>query len=179
MDIYLVETECDVATIEVKNPSHLTYCTQTTLSVSETAGIIEALKARFPDIKVPKKEDICYATENRQQAVRALALDVDVFIVLGAANSSNSNRLRDLAEDLGTKAYLVDDASALDPAWFIGCQKVGISAGASAPDILVQEVITRLSDLFDARVVSEVGTPENIAFSLPKMTVEIKENVRN
>ncbi|MDO3384886.1 4-hydroxy-3-methylbut-2-enyl diphosphate reductase [Gilvimarinus sp. SDUM040013] len=166
--IYLVEDEDDVATLEVKDPSQLAYVTQTTLSMDDTAKIIEALRAKFSDIEGPRKDDICYATTNRQDAVRQLALECDLVLVVGSPNSSNSNRLRELAERCGAEAYLVDCPEQIDNAWLAGKRQVGITAGASAPEALVQRVIARLVEQ-GARSPQEVeGIPENIRFSLPK-----------
>ncbi len=142
--MYLVETLDDVAQLNVRDPSALAYVTQTTLSVDDAARIVEALKARFPSIRGPKKDDICYATQNRQDAVKFLAPKSDVVIVVGSPNSSNSNRLREVAETMGTEAYMVDRADQLDPAWLTGKKRVGLTAGASAPEVLVQEVIEPL-----------------------------------
>ena len=145
--IYLVETVEDVAKLNVKNADNLFYCSQTTLSVDDTADVIDALRAKFPAIDGPRKDDICYATQNRQDAVRDLADKVDVLLVVGAKNSSNSNRLRELADKMGTKAYLIDDATNVQESWFTGINAVGVTAGASAPEVLVQQVITRLKEL--------------------------------
>jgi 4-hydroxy-3-methylbut-2-enyl diphosphate reductase len=139
--IYLVETPEDVANLEVKDATNLAYVTQTTLSVDDAAKIIATLRVRFPNIAEPKKGDICYATQNRQDAVKTLAQQCDVVIVVGSPNSSNSNRLREVAQNMGVEAYMIDNASQLDPAWLIGKQKVGVTAGASAPEVLVEEVI--------------------------------------
>ena len=144
--MYLVEGPEDVARLEVGDPENLAFVTQTTLSMDDTADVIDALRQRFPAITGPRKDDICYATQNRQDAVKQLAPDCDVFIVVGSPSSSNSNRLRELASKLGTTAYLVDNAAELDRAWFDGAKKVGLTAGASAPEILVQAVLSRLKD---------------------------------
>jgi len=166
--MYLVETLEDVAQLSVRDPSALAYVTQTTLSVDDAARIVEALKARFPSIRGPKKDDICYATQNRQDAVKFLAPKSDVVIVVGSPNSSNSNRLREVAETMGTTAYMVDRADQLDPAWLIGKKRVGLTAGASAPEVLVQEVIERLAQLGVARVRRLEGIAETVTFPLPK-----------
>ena len=166
--MYLVETLEDVATLEVVNPDNLAYVTQTTLSMDDTADIIAALKKRFSSISGPKKDDICYATQNRQDAVKQLAPKSDVVLVVGSANSSNSNRLKELAERLGAKAYLIDSASEIDSDWFNDADSVGVTAGASAPEILVQEVIHRLESLGGATVEETPVSIENVVFSLPK-----------
>jgi 4-hydroxy-3-methylbut-2-enyl diphosphate reductase len=163
-----VETAADIEQLEVVNPKSLAYVTQTTLSVDDTRLIIDKLRERFPDITGPRKNDICYATQNRQDAVRELAQQVDVFLVLGSTNSSNSNRLRELAEKQGVAAYLIDGADDIDPAWLEAAEAVGVTAGASAPEILVQEVITKLENNYGARVTLNGGTSENVSFQLPK-----------
>ncbi len=165
--IYLVETPEDVAALEVKDSSNLFYCSQTTLSVDDTADVIDALRAKFPEIDGPRKDDICYATQNRQDAVRDLADKADVLLVVGAKNSSNSNRLRELAEKMGTTAYLIDDASCVDASWFESINSVGVTAGASAPEVLVQQVITRLKELGGKTVVENPGIEESIVFAVP------------
>ncbi len=166
--IYLVEDEHQVASLEVRDPQKLAYVTQTTLSVDDTAKVIDALRARFPNIAGPRKDDICYATQNRQDAVKALADQADVVLVVGSTNSSNSNRLRELAERCGAHAFLIDDASMLKPEWLTSAQKIGVTAGASAPETLVQEVISALQSHGADTVVNLDGRPENITFSLPK-----------
>ena len=166
--IYLVEDEAQVATLTVRDPSALAYVTQTTLSVDDTAKVIDALRARFTDIQGPRKDDICYATQNRQDAVKSLAEAVDLVLVVGSTNSSNSNRLRELAERCGARAYLVDDASMIDPAWLDDAQAVGVTAGASAPELLVEEVIDTLRQRGVATVRDLEGREENVTFSLPK-----------
>jgi 4-hydroxy-3-methylbut-2-enyl diphosphate reductase len=166
--MHLVETVDDVATLQVNNPELLAYVSQTTLSVDDTADIIAALKARFPNILEPKKGDICYATTNRQEAVKFMAPQVEVVIVVGSPNSSNSNRLREVAEKKGTPAYMVDNAAAIDPAWVAGKYRVGVTAGASAPEVLVQAVIDRLKELGTASVRTLDGAIENVTFPLPK-----------
>lgn len=165
--IYLVESVEDVATIEVKAPENLHYMSQTTLSVDDTADVIDALRARFPSISGPRKDDICYATQNRQDAVREMADEVDVMLVVGARNSSNSNRLRELAEKMGTRAYLIDDDSCMDQSWFDAVQSVGVTAGASAPDILVQNVVKQLQNWGGSAVEERSGREENVTFSIP------------
>ncbi|SDK80167.1 4-hydroxy-3-methylbut-2-enyl diphosphate reductase [Microbulbifer yueqingensis] len=166
--IYLVEDEEDVARLQVKDESNLSFVTQTTLSMDDTAKVIDALRVRFPEIRGPRKDDICYATQNRQDAVRQLALESDLVLVVGSPNSSNSNRLRELAERCGASAKLVDGAGDIDPAWIEGKQRIGITAGASAPEVLVQGVVTRLQEL-GAKLPQEMsGREENISFSLPR-----------
>jgi 4-hydroxy-3-methylbut-2-enyl diphosphate reductase len=166
--MHLVETVDDVQTLQVANPDLLAYVSQTTLSVDDTAEIIEALKARFPNIIEPKKGDICYATTNRQEAVKFLAPQVEVVIVVGSPNSSNSNRLREVADKMGTPAYMVDNAAAIDPAWIEGKKRIGVTAGASAPEVLVQAVIDRLKQLGAASVRALEGVEEHVTFPLPK-----------
>ena len=166
--IYLVEDEAQVATLAVRDPSALAYVTQTTLSVDDTAKVIDALRARFTDIQGPRKDDICYATQNRQDAVKSLAEAVDLVLVVGSTNSSNSNRLRELAERCGASAYLIDDASMIDPAWLTDAQAVGVTAGASAPELLVEEVIDTLRQQGVTTVRDLDGREENVTFSLPK-----------
>ncbi|GHE29206.1 4-hydroxy-3-methylbut-2-enyl diphosphate reductase [Vulcaniibacterium thermophilum] len=166
--IYLVEDIDDVAALEVGQPDNLAYTTQTTLSVDDTRAVIEALKAKFPAIQGPKNDDICYATQNRQDAVRELARHCELVLVVGSPNSSNSNRLRELAEREGVEAYLIDGADEIDPAWIVGRRTVGVTAGASAPDILVQGVLDRLRALGAGSVRELSGEPENMVFALPK-----------
>ena len=166
--MHLVETVDDVAKLNVGNPDLLAYVSQTTLSVDDTAEIIAALKARFPNIVEPKKGDICYATTNRQEAVKFMAPQVEVVIVVGSPNSSNSNRLREVAEKKGTPAYMVDNAAGIDPAWIAGRKRIGVTAGASAPEVLVQAVIERLKELGAASVRALEGVEENVTFPLPK-----------
>ena len=166
--IYLVEDLDDVATLAVSQPGNLAYTTQTTLSVDDTRGIIEALKARFPGIQGPKNDDICYATQNRQDAVRELAKHCDLVLVVGSPNSSNSNRLRELAEREGIEAHLVDGAAEIDPRWVEGRRHVGVTAGASAPEVLVRGVIERLRELGAGPVRDLDGEPEDMVFALPK-----------
>ncbi|WP_299235687.1 4-hydroxy-3-methylbut-2-enyl diphosphate reductase [uncultured Halomonas sp.] len=172
--IHLVENEEDVATLEVKDPSRLAYVTQTTLSMDDTAKVIDALRARFPDIQGPRKDDICYATQNRQDAVRELADGADLVLVVGSPNSSNSNRLRELSERVGTPAYLVDNADQIDPAWLEGVNAIGVTAGASAPEVLVQGVIERLKSLGASAPEELAGREETITFSMPR---ELRERV--
>lgn len=174
--MYLVESPEDVARLKVKNPERLAFVTQTTLSVDDTSRVIDALRQHFPHITGPSKDDICYATQNRQDAVKKLAKDCDVVIVVGSVNSSNSNRLRELSEKLGTPAYLLDNADELQPDWFDGKQKVGLTAGASAPEILVQQVVSRLAELDIVHVREDDGLRENIEFSLPR---ELKIDVNS
>ncbi len=167
--MYLVEGVDDVATLNVNHPERLSYVTQTTLSVDDTARIIDALRSRFPAIEGPRKDDICYATQNRQDAVRELAGKADVVLVVGSPNSSNSNRLRELAKQRGVNAYLLDDPEQIDPAWLEGKPRVGVTAGASAPEVLVQQVIDHLRKSNAASVVEElVGREESVTFALPK-----------
>ena len=166
--MYLVETEDDVAKLEVRDPDHLSYVTQTTLSLDDASRVVEALRRRFPRIVGPKKADICYATQNRQDAVKFMAPQCDVVIVVGSPNSSNSNRLREVAANLGRSAYLVDKAEEIDPAWLEGARRIGVTAGASAPEVLVHEVIARLRAL-GARSVRELdGIEERVTFPLPR-----------
>ena len=166
--IYLVETVGDVAALAVRDPERLAYVTQTTLSVDDAATIVEALRRSFPSIVGPKKDDICYATQNRQDAVKFMAPRCDVVIVVGSPNSSNSNRLREVAEHLKVPAYMVDSAAELDPAWLAGRPRVGVTAGASAPEVLVEAVLARLKD-FGARSVRQLeGVEEHVVFPMPK-----------
>ncbi len=167
-DIYLVENEEDVAGLQVKDPSRLAYVTQTTLSMDDTARVIDALRERFPDIQGPRKNDICYATQNRQDAVKQLARDCDLMLVVGSPNSSNSNRLRELAERMGTPAYLIDEAAQILPQWLEGKKSVGVTAGASAPEVLVADVIKRLKELGGEEPEEVSGREENIVFSMPR-----------
>ena len=165
--MYLVETIDDVEKLEVPNPLLLAYVTQTTLSVDDAATIVNALRAKFPEIVGPKKDDICYATQNRQDAVRALAQNCDLVLVVGSVSSSNSNRLRELAILLGRQAYLIDGAANIDPAWLEGRPRIGVTAGASAPEVLVEEVIARLHALGAGSVESLDGVVEDVKFPLP------------
>ncbi len=166
--IYLVEDESDVARLQVRNPEALAFVTQTTLSMDDTSKVIDALRSRFPGIGGPRKDDICYATQNRQDAVKQLAAECDVLLVVGSPNSSNSNRLRELAERMGTPAYLIDGAEDLKREWFEGVAGIGTTAGASAPEVLVRGVIAQLQ-AWGASGESELaGRPENVTFSMPK-----------
>lgn len=166
--IYLVESVEDVASLQVESPERLSYVTQTTLSMDDTSKVIDALQLRFPTIEGPRKKDICYATQNRQDAVKQLALECEVLLVVGSVNSSNSNRLKELAERLGCDAYLIDHASDIKADWFDGKSRLGVTAGASAPEILVQEVVTRLKDLCQQEPFELSGVKENIVFSMPR-----------
>jgi len=166
--IYLVETTADVAALAVRDESNLAYVTQTTLSVDDAAVIVAALKARFPTILGPKRDDICYATQNRQDAVKALAEQTDLVLVVGSPNSSNSNRLREVAQNIGVAAYMVDTAADLDPKWLTGRSRIGISAGASAPEVLVRELVDRLRGLGATEVREMGGIEESVVFPLPR-----------
>lgn len=166
--IYLVEDEEDVAKLEVRNPEALFYVSQTTLSMDDTRIVIDALRAKFPHINGPRKNDICYATTNRQDAVKTLALESDVVLVVGSPSSSNSNRLRELAERLGTPAYLIDGAEDMQQNWFEGVQRIGVTAGASAPEVLVRGVIDQLQSWGATGEVELEGEPEHITFTLPR-----------
>ena len=165
--IYLVESAEDVATLEIKNPEKLYYCSQTTLSVDDTSDVIDALRKKFPLIQGPRKDDICYATQNRQDAVRSIAEQVELLLVVGAKNSSNSNRLRELAEKIGTTSYLIDTAADIDTTWLDNVAKVGVTAGASAPAVLVQQVISELKSLGGKEVIEYPGREENTVFAVP------------
>ena len=167
-EMYLIEDENQVKTLEVRDPDNLAYVTQTTLSVDDTAIVIDALRERFPNIQGPRKDDICYATQNRQDAVRDLAAKANVVLVVGSPNSSNSNRLRELAERCGAQGYLIDSADMIDPAWIAEDDTVGVTAGASAPEHLVEGVVDWLKAQGHSSVQSLDGRPENITFSLPK-----------
>lgn len=166
--IYLVEDEADVAALQVRNPESLAFVTQTTLSMDDTSKVIDALRAKYPSIGGPRKDDICYATQNRQDAVKQLASECDVVLVVGSPNSSNSNRLRELAERLDTPAYLIDGAEDLKQEWFAGVQRIGITAGASAPEVLVLGVVERLRGWGAVGAEELDGRPENVTFSMPK-----------
>lgn len=166
--IYLVENEDDVARLQVKDPNRLAFVTQTTLSMDDTAKVIDALRKHFPAIEGPRKDDICYATQNRQDAVKQLAGECDLVLVVGSPNSSNSNRLRELSDRMGTPAYLIDGADEIRPEWLEGVSTIGVTAGASAPDILVQQVIQHLRDSGADSVTELAGREENIVFSMPK-----------
>lgn len=175
--IYLVEDENDVAKLEVKEPLRLTYVTQTTLSVDDAAKVIDALRQKFPDIEGPRKDDICYATQNRQDAVKSLAHSSDLMLVVGSPNSSNSNRLRELAERMGTPAYLIDDYTQIQASWLDNAKSISVTAGASAPEILVQQVVERLKELGADDVQEAEGRTESIVFSMPKALRIPIENV--
>jgi len=166
--MYLVETVEDVEALEVNTPDQLAYVTQTTLSVDDAAAVAAALKQRFPQIVEPRKSDICYATQNRQDAVKVLAPQCDLVLVVDSANSSNSNRLREVAERMGVTAYLIDGADAIEPAWLQGRQHIGITAGASAPEVLVSQVVERVRELGAISVRTMDGVEETIAFPLPR-----------
>ncbi len=166
--IYLVEDIDDVARLEVTQPANLAYTTQTTLSVDDTRGIIQALRERYPEMHGPRNDDICYATQNRQDAVRELSEQCDLLLVVGSPNSSNSNRLRELAEREGVEAYLIDGADEIDPRWVEGRRHIGVTAGASAPDVLVRGVIARLRELGAGELRELDGKPEDMIFALPK-----------
>ena len=166
--MYLVETPEDVAVLQVQNPDKLAYVTQTTLSLDDAARVVEALQQRFPGINAPRSDSICYATQNRQDAVKIMAKDCDLVIIVGSPNSSNSNRLREVAQNQGVEAYMVDNASFLKPEWLTGKHKIGVSAGASAPEVLVQEVIAKLQQLGASQVEELHGVVENVVFQLPK-----------
>lgn len=166
--MYLVETPEDVQSLEVRDPDRLAYVTQTTLSMDDAAVVMEALKARFPNIHAPKSDDICYATQNRQDAVKIMSKDCDLVIIVGSPNSSNSNRLREVAQNQGVEAYMVDNASHLKPEWLAGKQRIGVSAGASAPEVLVKEVIAALQDMGAGNVQELQGVVESVVFQLPK-----------
>ena len=166
--VFLISTEEEVWQLEPTDPAKLAYVSQTTLSVDDTRGIVSALKKRFPQIVGPGAGDICYATQNRQDAVKKLMSKCDLILVIGSQNSSNSNRLREISESGGTKSFLIPDAGGIDPKWFEGVETVGITAGASAPEILVQQLISCLSEMFDATVENLDGVVENVVFRLPR-----------
>ncbi|MBS1188299.1 MAG: 4-hydroxy-3-methylbut-2-enyl diphosphate reductase [Rhodocyclaceae bacterium] len=166
--MYLVATVEDVAGLQVADSENLAYVTQTTLSVDDAGAIVNALRQRFPTIQGPKKDDICYATQNRQDAAKLLAEQCDLVIVVGSPNSSNSNRLREVAASRGVEAHMVDSAEQIEPAWLVGKQVVGVTAGASAPEILVDQVVARLAELGVIEVRQDLGSPENVVFPLPK-----------
>jgi 4-hydroxy-3-methylbut-2-enyl diphosphate reductase len=166
--MYLVETVADARQLQVKTPAQLAYVTQTTLSIDDAAQVIAALRERFPAIIGPKKDDICYATQNRQDAVKQLARESDVVLVVGSESSSNSNRLREVAELIGSRAYLVDQADQIDPAWLSGASRVGVTAGASAPEVLVQNVVDRLAAGDRSKLEQLDGAEENVTFALPR-----------
>lgn len=178
--MYLVETPKDVAALQVRNPDMLAYVTQTTLSLDDAAMVVDALQKRFPNIKAPRSDSICYATQNRQDAIKIMAKDCDLVIIVGSPNSSNSNRLREVAQNQGVEAYMVDNASFLKPEWLTGKQKIGVSAGASAPEVLVQEVIAKLQQLGANQVQELHGVVENVVFQLPKnLTNAVKKSPSN
>jgi 4-hydroxy-3-methylbut-2-en-1-yl diphosphate reductase len=172
--IRLIESLADAEAVEAEDPSRLAVVTQTTLSVDDTAGMLAVLKRRFPEMVTPRKEDICYATQNRQDAVKDLAADCDLVLVVGARNSSNSNRLRELAERLGTEAHLIADSGVIDSAWLEGKQRVGVTAGASAPESLVEEVVAKLKEHGGHVLETDSGIEEHVVFSLPK-TLRLKQ----
>jgi len=175
-DIYLVEDEAQASTLAVRDPAKLSYVTQTTLSMDDTARVIEALRLRFPDITGPRKDDICYATQNRQDAVKQLAANCDLMLVVGSPNSSNSNRLRELAERMGAEAHLLDGVEDIQAEWLQGKARIGVTAGASAPEVLVQDVINGLRDLGCDAPVEVAGRPENVTFSLPReLRIPVKD----
>jgi len=165
--IYLVEDERDVANLNIKDPNKVAFVTQTTLSMDDTARVIDALKTRFPNIQGPRKDDICYATQNRQDAVRELAAKVQLLLVVGAKNSSNSNRLRELAEKMGCCAYLIDTAADIQQDWLNGVNAVGVTAGASAPEVLVKQVVEQLTVWGGKQVIEHPGREENVVFAVP------------
>ncbi|MCP5278262.1 MAG: 4-hydroxy-3-methylbut-2-enyl diphosphate reductase [Thiobacillus sp.] len=170
--MYLVEDEADVATLQVQDADNLAYVTQTTLSVDDAARVVNALKARFPHIRGPKKDDICYATQNRQDAVKKLSAECDLVLVVGSPNSSNSTRLREVARNIGLDAHMVDNAGQIDPAWLAGKQRIGITAGASAPEVLVEGVVARLKELGADSVMPLEGIEEKVNFPLPRALVD-------
>ena len=167
-EIHLVENTADVVRLQLRNPDHTAYVTQTTLSVDDTARVIDALRARFPKIQGPRKDDICYATQNRQDAVKELVQRCDLLLVVGSANSSNSNRLREIADQSSVEAYLIDGADDINPDWLVDKSVVGVTAGASAPEVLVGQVVGRLQKLGGKLVQELAGRPESIVFSLPR-----------
>ncbi len=177
--MYLVETPDDVASLMVKDPLKLAYVTQTTLSIDDATLVINALKVKFPKIHAPKSDDICYATQNRQDAVKIMAKNCDLVIVVGSPNSSNSNRLREVAENQGVEAYMIDNASFLIPEWLVGKKHIGVSAGASAPEILVKEVILKLQQLGANNVQELQGVVESVVFQLPKNLTNATSSTKN
>jgi 4-hydroxy-3-methylbut-2-enyl diphosphate reductase len=176
--MYLVETPADVLDLMVTDPNKLAFVTQTTLSMDDASLVIQALQAKFPKIQAPKSDDICYATQNRQDAMKIMAKDCDLVIVVGSPNSSNSNRLREVAENQGIESYMIDNASFLKSEWLLGKKKIGVSAGASAPEVLVQEVIARLQQLGVAEVQELQGVIESVVFQLPKNLVNAKNTIK-
>ena len=175
--IYLVETPDDVAALVIRNPKHMAFVTQTTLSMDDTSRVIDALRARFPAIDGPRKDDICYATQNRQDSVKELAAACDTLLVVGSRNSSNSNRLREIAEQRGVPAFLIDGPDDIRAEWLSGCQKVGVTAGASAPEVLVQQVVARLKALGGTIAAEMPGRQEHVVFSLPQaLRRAVKQN---
>ena len=176
--MYLVETPVDVLNLNVTDANKLAFVTQTTLSMDDASLVIQALQAKFPKIQAPKSDDICYATQNRQDAMKIMAKDCDLVIVVGSPNSSNSNRLREVAENQGIESYMVDNASFLKSEWILGKKKIGVSAGASAPEVLVQEVITRLRQLGVTEVQELHGVIESVVFQLPKNLVNAKNTIK-
>jgi 4-hydroxy-3-methylbut-2-enyl diphosphate reductase len=170
--MYLVDDASEVASLEVRDPDNLAYVTQTTLSVDDAARVVDALRARFPNIRGPKKDDICYATQNRQDAVKKLAAECDLVIVVGSPNSSNSNRLREVAANIGIDSYMVDDAAEIQADWLLDKHQIGVTAGASAPDVLVQGVIERLKALGASSVSPLDGIEETVNFPLPKALLD-------
>jgi 4-hydroxy-3-methylbut-2-en-1-yl diphosphate reductase len=178
--MFLVETPEDVAQLNVRDPNKLAYVTQTTLSIDDAAKVIDALHARFPNIHAPKSDDICYATQNRQDAVKIMARDCDLVIIVGSPNSSNSNRLREVAQNQGVEAYMVDNATFIQASWLAGKKKIGVSAGASAPEVLVKEVIETLQQLGANEVTELQGVVESVVFQLPKnLTSAVKKHSAN
>ena len=176
--MYLVETPADVANLTVNDALKLAFVTQTTLSIDDATLVINALKAKFPKINAPKSDDICYATQNRQDAVKIMAKNCDLVIIVGSPNSSNSNRLREVAKNQGVEAYMIDNASLLKPEWLVGKKHIGVSAGASAPEILVQEVIARLQQLGANHVQELQGVVESVVFQLPKNLTNAKSSAK-
>jgi 4-hydroxy-3-methylbut-2-enyl diphosphate reductase len=177
--MYLVETPTDVLNLTVTDANKLAFVTQTTLSMDDAIQVIQALQAKFPKIQAPKSDDICYATQNRQDAMKIMAKDCDLVIVVGSPNSSNSNRLREVAENQGIESYMIDNASFLKAEWLVGKRKIGVSAGASAPEVLVQEVIARLQQLGVTEVQELQGVIESVVFQLPKNLVNAKNTIKS
>ena len=172
--MYLVEDLADVQQLQVMRPHKLSYVTQTTLSMDDTARVIDALRKRFPQVEGPRKDDICYATQNRQDAVKQLAMNCDLVLVVGSPNSSNSNRLRELAERMGAEAHLLDGVDDIDPAWLQGVERIGVTAGASAPEVLVEQVLDRLRHWGAGAVRESSGIQEQVVFALPKALAEAR-----